>query len=231
MADASSLPKVKRTNRRTALLTWAFLGTFIVVLMVVIGMLLTGNLFNTEPQTDSQRDYQLLLDGLKRNPKNAAVLMTLAETEYDMGRKRDARDHAGQAIKYGPTEPGIQLRYAGLMVRDKKLDVATKAVEAEIKSTGGKSAEAFFLLAQIQADQENYDEAIKTMKSGLDIAPTAADMRVTYGEILEKAGKEKRAIAQYTEALRFLPGDEGAIAGLKRLGAPVPSPAESPHGQ
>jgi predicted Zn-dependent protease len=104
-------------------------------------------------------------------------------------------------------------------------------VERELAVTNNKSAEAFFLLGQIQAEQKKYDEAIKSMDKGLDLAPQAADMRVVYGEILEKAGKDKRAIAQFTEALRFLPGDEGAIAGLKRLGAPVPAPTGSPHGQ
>ncbi len=231
MADTSSLPKVKRANRRTSVLTWAFLGTFIVVLAVVVGLLLTGNLFSPEPKTDAQRDYELLIDGLKKNPKNAALLMTLAETEWELGRKGDARDHAEKAIKNGGTESGIQLRYAQIMIQDNKLDAATKAVERELLVTEGNSPEPYFLLAQIQADQEKYDEAIKTMSKGLDIAPTAADMRIVYGEILEKAGKEKRAIAQFTEALKYLPGEEGAIAGLKRLGAPIPAAAESPHGQ
>ncbi|PKQ17162.1 MAG: hypothetical protein CVT67_01605 [Actinobacteria bacterium HGW-Actinobacteria-7] len=231
MADASSLPKVKRANRRTTVLTWAFLGTFIVVLAVIIGLLLTGTLFNTEPKTDTERDYQLLLDGLKRNPKNAALLMTLAETEWDLGRKGDARSHAEKAIANGAKESGIQLRYAQLMIKDNKLDIATKAVERELVVTEYKAAEPYFLLAQIQAEQKKYDEAIKTMDKGLKIIPTAADMRVTYGEILEKADKKKRAIAQYTEALKYLPGNEDAIAGLKRLGAPIPAPAESPHGQ
>lgn len=231
MADSSSLPKVKRANRRTTVITWAFLGTFIVLLAVIVGLLLTGNLFSTEPKTSAERDYELLLDGLKRNPKNPAVLMTLAETEYDLGRKGDAREHAEKAIEYAKNEPGIQLRYASLMIRDGKEDVAVKAVERELAVTNNKSAEAFFLLGQIQSEQKKYDEAVKSMDKGLDLAPQAADMRIVYGEILEKAGKDKRAIAQFTEALRFLPNDEDAVAGLKRLGAPIPAPGESPHGQ
>jgi predicted TPR repeat methyltransferase len=56
-------------------------------------------------------------------------------------------------------------------------------------------------------------------------------MLIVYGDILEKSGKKKQAIAQYKQALRFLPNDPKAAAALKRLGAKVPSSTtEAPNG-
>jgi tetratricopeptide (TPR) repeat protein len=228
MADSKALPKVKRVDKRTSTLTWVVLGAFIVVLAVFIGLLLNGTIFSSQPKSDAERDYEVLLQGLKQKPNDPVLLMTVAEIEYELGRKGDAWAHADKALKKGAGTAGLQLRYAALKIKDDKIDDALKAVQREIV-IDEKSAEALFLLSQLLAEKKDYDGAIKAMDKALVMQPQAADMRIVYGEILEKADKKKRAIAQYKEALKYLPNSPQAVEGLKRLGAEVPTSTPSPH--
>lgn len=223
MTLANELPKVQRRDGKNPVAMWILLG-MIVLLVVVIGVLLTsGPLFDQGPQSDLERDYQLLLDALKTNPKDPAILMTLAEVEYELGKKADAFEHAEKAMANAKGRSGFALRYAQLLVREERLEDAKKQLLAEIKLSGKNSAEPYFLMAQIERDQKKYDKAIEHMQQGLKLAPQAADMVIVYGEILEKAGKKKQAIEAFKTALRYLPNDEAAIAGLKRLGSEVPT--------
>lgn len=228
MADSKTLPKVKRVDKRTSTVTWIVLGAFIVLLVVFIALLLNGTIFSSQPQSDAERDYEVLLGLLKQKPNDPVLLITVAEVEYDLGRKGDAWAHADKALQKGAKMPGLQLRYAQLKIRDEDYDDALKAIQKEI-ALDENSAEPLFLLAQLLAEQGEYDGAIKAMDKALVKEPQAADMRIVYAGILEKADKKKRAIAQYKEALKFLPNSPKAVEGLKRLGAEVPTSTPSPH--
>jgi len=59
--------------------------------------------------------------------------------------------------------------------------------------------------------------AIEDVLLALELAPGQASMRVTLGDLYAKSNQKELAKAAYTEALRFIPDDEQALAGLKRL--------------
>ena len=89
----------------------------IAVLVVGIGLLLfSGDLFDSQPNSQPERDYQLLVDGLKEDPENTAVLMTLAETEMQLGREDEAQRACREGLGARADTPGIPLRYANIMV-------------------------------------------------------------------------------------------------------------------
>lgn len=228
---AGSLPKARRVGGVNTQVIIVLAVAVAALVGLLVWMLLGGSLFNGEPASDLERDYQLLLKGLAANPKDPSTLMTLAEVEYDLGKKADAFDHAEKSLDNSAEQPYFHLRYATLLVRDDRLDDATKALQREIEITGTTKAEPYFLLAQIQAEKKLYDEAIKTMQQGLTIDVTAADMGIVYGQILEQAGRKDDAVDAYQKALKFLPGDEEAIAGLKRLGVEYEEPTSTvdPH--
>lgn len=212
-------------------------GTALILTAALVYLLVTGSFFDSEPRTDVERDYQMLLAGLSDNPDDPAILMTLAEVEYELGKKSDALEHAAAAIAVSEKQPFYNLRHATLLAREDRLDEAEKALDAEIEITGTTKPEPYFLLAQVQAQTGRTDEAIDTMEQGLIIDPAAADMGILYGELLEKAGRDTEAIEAFEKALRFLPGNEAAIAGLERLGVQyeeptsTPDPHSSPEGQ
>jgi len=201
---------------------WALVAV-ISLLAVVIGLLVTsGSLFSTEPTSDLERDYQLLLEGLKANPENSAVLMSLAEVEYDLGKKADAMDHADKAVEVDPDNDAIQVRYSQLLIREERIDDARAVLEKLTEDNDMLGDETvFFLLAQIEREAENYDTAIEHMSRAVELEPVNGDFRVVFGGIYEKADMKDEAIEQYEEALRFLPNNEEAMAGLRRLGVEV----------
>ncbi len=226
---AGALPKVRRVGGSNRAVVLVLAVTVVVLTGVLVYLLLNGGLFSGEPRSALERDYDLLVQGLNNNPADPATLMSLAEVEFDMGKTEDAFRHAREAVKNAEKQPFYNLRLATLYVRDGQLDLAEKHVRAEIKITGVSKAEPYFLLAQILAENANYDEAIKAMQTGLRIDPAAADMGIVYAQILEKAGRKGEAIDNYKKALKFLPGNEEAIAGLRRLGVEYSEPTATPN--
>lgn len=228
---SNTLPKARRVGERPNRLMYILVGVIIALIIAVAVLLTTNVLASLEPRTDAERDYQILLDALKENPESPEVLLTLAEAEFELGAEEQAFEHADKAIEFGKDTPGLRMRYASLLVRAGEEKQARKLVVDEIALGTVGDAEPYFLLAQIDRSLGDDESALENMEKGLTIAPTAADMRIVHAEILAANGKKDEAIAEFQQALRFLPGDERAQEGLKRLGVTPPSTeTTSPHG-
>lgn len=223
------LPRVVRTTARITPLTWVLVVVIAALLTALAVLIASGPL--AERSDDADRDYRLLTDGLKENPDDPAVLMTLAEAEFRMGKVTDALRHAKKAVAQAGDTPGYRLRYAGLLLQDHQEKVARPLVEDEIALGTPGDPEPYFLLAQIEWNLRDDAAALENMRKGLAIAPQAADMIILYADMLAESGDEDAAIAQYREALRFLPGDSRAEQGIRELGGvpPTSKDATSPH--
>jgi tetratricopeptide (TPR) repeat protein len=226
---ADNLPKARRVDQGSHTIVYVLIGVVVVLILVIVGLLLGGDLFDDQPQSILERDYELLLEGLAENPDDPSVLMTLAEVEYELGKTSDAVGHAQRAYEVGVDVAGIPYRYAQIMVQENELGMAREALEAEIElDERGANPEPLFLMAQVEREDGNIEVAIVRMEEGLQIAYYAADMRILYAEMLEEAGRDEDAIAQLREALRFLAADSvdspeaygrtRAIEALERLG-------------
>lgn len=230
---STQLPKVRRvggTDQRLVQILIAVVGILIVAVAVI---LFGGPLFDDSPKTADERDIRLLINGLKSHPNDATVLMTLAETEYRLGKKADAMEHAAKAAKAGAKMVGIPRRYAQLLLQQDKLDDARKWAQTEIGlDKAGTNIEARFLLAQILFKKGERKEALAMMKKALDADYMSADMRIVYAKMLAEAGKKKEAVAEYKEAMRFLPNDQRIVDGLAQLGVKVDKTEKvsDPHG-
>ena len=201
------------------------------VLIVVVGvMLFGGSVFDQTPRTELERDYEMLLQALETYPDEPSVLMTLAEVEYEMGRRRDAMDHAARASEVATAVPNINLRYAQLLMQEDRLEEAEAFALREAELVGRSSGRPQFLLAQILREQGRLDEALEMMAVATQIDYFAADKKVLYAEMLVEAGREDEAIEQFQEARRFLPEDQRIIDGLEALGVEVePYDGTNPH--
>lgn len=227
----SRLPRARRVGAADSRVMYALVGVAAVLIIAIGTILFGGPLFDNTPKTDTERDYDVLLKALSRDPKNVAVLMTLAETEYRLGKKTEALDHAKQGAELATSTAGIPMRYAQLLVQEGKLADAQKWTEADLKLRKSNDSEPRFLLAQILHDRGKTKEALAQMERGLKVSYQAADMRIVYAEMLADAGKKKDAEKQFREALRYLPDNERALKGLKDLGvsAEQTGTVESPH--
>lgn len=224
---AHKLPKVRRRSGSSKAVT-AVLGGAALLLVVVIGYLLSsGDLFSNEPRTDAERDYQLLLEGVKKNPRDPAVLMTLAEAEWKLGKKSEAIDHGRRAVDNAAARPGFRLRLAGLLLLDDQRKEARRFIDDEIALKTPGDPEPYFLRAQLNRVEKKYDDALADMKKALTMSPTSADMIILYADILAEAGEKEAAIDQYRSALRYLPGDARAVKGLEALGEKAPPSSET----
>lgn len=215
---SGSLPKAKRVGGANKTVVWVLSGVAVVLVGALAYLLISSPLFSKEARTDVDRDYQLLLEGAQKNPKDPAIQMTLAETEFRMGKKDDGLERADRALKLADKQAGYRTRYATLLVQVEELKRANVLLVEEIAIAGEKDPEPHFLLAQVLSELGDDEEAIKTMQSGLRLNPNAADMRIAYGRILENAKRKDEAIAQYQLALKYLPGDRAALDALDRLG-------------
>lgn len=227
----TTLPKARSVHRRQRVLMWVF-GAAIAGLLITIGLLIFGGpLFSNAPKSGLERDYLVLAAALKDKPKDPAVLMTLAETEYELGKKKDALDHAARAVEYAEGKPDYSIRYAQILLLDGDLSKAEEMARKEIKlDTNKENAGARFILGQILFAEGKTDDAIQLMEQGLELDYTAADMRVIYAEMLAKAGKKDRAVEEYQTALKFLPDSQRAIDGLAALGVTYEATATAdPH--
>ncbi len=214
--------KARRVRGGTPPLVYALIGVVLFLIVVIAVLLFSDGFFSNEPKSQAERDYQLLLAGLKENPEDPAVLMTIAEVEMDLGKESEAREHAEKAWEFGSETPGIPFRYAQVMLQLDDLEAAKKGVDKAIELDVQKgNAEPRFLLAQITRAEGDLEGAIVIMGEALEIGYMAADMRILYAEMLEEAGRTDEAIEQYKEALRYLPGDARAIDALERLGVTV----------
>jgi len=202
-------------------LLWALGGVVVLLVIVLVYLLSSTTLFVGEPTSDLERDRQLLLEGLKSNPDDPAVLITLAEVEFDLGKTGDSFEHGSKAAKLAPQDAPIQRRYAQLLIQDERYDEAMEILETLVlnaEDTGEIDVETQFLLGQIAREQGDTDLALKYLSVAVAGSPVAADIRLVYAGVLEEAGKDADAILQYQAVLKFIPDSAEAIAGLKRLG-------------
>ncbi len=219
---SKALPSAQRVGGETSPVIFALIGMVVILLSVIVFMLVSGSLFDDQPSSVAERDYQVLLDGLAKYPDDPTVLMTLAEAEFDLGKNDDAIEHASRAWEFGSEMVGIPRRYAQMMMLVGDFEAAREGVEQEIAlDTAGDNAEPLFLMAQIKRAEGDIEGALEVMEQALEISYMAADMRIIYAEILEEAGRTDDAIAEYEQALRYLPGDERATGALERLGVTV----------
>jgi tetratricopeptide (TPR) repeat protein len=155
--------------------------------------------------------------------------MSLAEVEYEMGRRGDAFRHADDALAGGSERATINMRYAMLLIRDERASEARPLLEAEV-AIDSTNAEAHFLLGQVLREEGELEAALSSLEEALRLNPINGDYRLGYADTLALAGRREEAIAGYASVLAVLPGDERAIAGLEAMGVEYePDETVDPH--
>jgi len=76
-------------------------------------------------------------------------------------------------------------------------------------------------LAFLYRDRGDYEKQIEMLTVGIEGRPTIADLFIFRGWARLGQGDNEGAIEDFNEALRFLPGDEEALAGLEEAGGSV----------
>jgi tetratricopeptide (TPR) repeat protein len=92
------------------------------------------------------------------------------------------------------------------------------------------TAELLTYRARAAAGLKKYDKALEALDFALQSSPGASDILVLRAAVHIQAGDKKAAIADFREALTYIPDYQPALDGLKALGAkPASSTATTPH--
>ena len=166
--------------------------------------------------------------------QKASVLYQAVSQAARANEPAKAKDPATQLTdRYGGTAyaPRGALLYAKLLYDSGDKAGAKAQLQWVIDHAGEEELKAIarYRIAQIQLDDKQYDEAIKTLDARTDEAFAAvyADLR---GDILAAAGKNADARAAYQTALAKLDAKSGyrgyVQAKLDALGGPIAPQAE-----
>ena len=226
------------------LMAYIAAGLVILFLVTVMGALITGVTAPTGPRTAAERDLMVASDQVKQGAvgeayapyinalvatgdvsqarvalaqARASAVGTSPVTDLDLAEARilsaeknynDAAAMAGKAMK------GYQAQYDQLVARG-----GAAASTAENVGLKGGYYEAALVKAYADVNQRKYSDAVAAFDIYMKQNPTAADILVDRGnakaDMKDRSGAEK----DFRAALKFVPYDTEAKAGLKKIGA------------
>ena len=226
------------------LMAYGAAGLVILFLVTVIGALITGVTAPTGPRTVAERDLMVASDQVNQGAVGEAYapyINALTGTG-DLGQARVVLAQARASIVGTMPFTALDLSEARLLTAEKKYseaaamaDKAMKGYQAQYDKAiaqGGKAAtqarqlgraagfyESVLVKAYAYVNLRRYGDAVKAFDIYIKARPTAADILVDRGnakaEMKDKAGAEK----DFREALKYVPYDTEAKAGLKKIGA------------
>ena len=213
------------------------LALIIVVLVTATAMIIYFMTAEKAPRTAVERDTAAAEIAVRERPSDASAWQTLAYAYARGGRYDDAltairrgRESTKEQSLLLPEAEVLRIagRYAdAVVVYDSAIVVLSKeeseAIAARAKAGVAMSApsgsliRAYFGRGLTRNAMGDTEAAIEDVLLALELAPGQASMRVTLGDLYAKSNQKELARAAYTEALRFIPDDAQALAGLKRL--------------
>jgi tetratricopeptide (TPR) repeat protein len=225
-------------------MTYAAYGLVIQMLATVLGVLVTGVAAPSGPRTAAEQRL-LLAEAQVRQPGArgdswAPYIDALVNTG-DLAGARVALAQARATADASASAPQVDLSEARLLKAETRYTAAIIAAQRAIDSirseykrrveAGGATAtatlaaglgatyyEAVLVQAYSFVDLRRWTEAVAQFDAYIKANPTASDIFVDRGnakvELKDTAGAEK----DFRQALRFVPYDAGAKAGLKRIG-------------
>jgi len=245
-APAASAPQAPRKPKKKSMLKdpvvlWLSIfaaGLVIVYFITVASALLMGVLGSSEPKSKAERDLQVTAIKTQTSPKDTAawrqyVLALIADRQFT--KAQNVIDQA-KVLKATGTEDML-LAQAELYYAKKDYTQAIKTAEevrAKLQKTleeaqGMKGApqgmvvndnswQALLLIGEAHVQLKDNEAALKAFDEYLAEFKTSSDVFVRRGDLRAEMGDKAGAEADYREALRYIPNDAAALAGLKQIG-------------
>jgi len=222
----------------------AAIAIVVLVLATVLGVLAMGVISPTGPRSLTEKELAVAGAAVAAGSKNPAewgdyIAALIANEQYFRAERAIAE---GRRSVDDSATADFDLAEARLLAARKRnpqaikvLDKAMKQMEAAHKKAlkaGGTAAmtarveglpdnhdEAVLLKAYILVDMEQYAKAVKQFDVYLKQYPRAADILIDRANAKAQSKDLKGAEKDFRAALRYVPDDEEALAGLKKIGA------------
>jgi tetratricopeptide (TPR) repeat protein len=236
-AAAEDAPLPVEPDRVSAWLLRVSLALIIAVLATAAAMVVFFVTVEKAPRTAVERDIAAAEIAVRERSSDPAAWQALA---YAYARAQRF-DDAVEVSQRGRSSTGAQilllseadaLRAAGqykssLAVYDEAVTALSEEESAAVAArkkqgiatptSNNSLVSAFYGRALARRETGDISGAIADVTIALEFAPRQSEILVTLGELQEKSGATAKAEAAYREALRFIPDDAAALAGLKRL--------------
>ncbi|MDZ4803701.1 MAG: tetratricopeptide repeat protein [Candidatus Eisenbacteria bacterium] len=164
-----------------------------------------GNLFGRARQYDrAQRAYRRYLDIV---PNDVAALISLAETELDLGQPTGALEAVERALAADSSSArarSVRVR-AGLRSPDKAVRIEAVRQFAALPDTVGWTATDWTALATGQTDAGNDAAAETSLRQLLALEPESAESWFQYGLLDMNAGRPDSARVRFEKSLSIKP--------------------------
>jgi len=231
-------------DRSTRLLLWAVFAAVLMLAALVAYAWLSGAFGTEAPRTAEERSLAVTAATILATPGDGSAYAIRAETFYRLGRKAEAYQVLDQGEKaVGKTEPGLLFV---LRTRTALLNNDGNFAEAEKVGIRGMTASDDYLgqqgaalakkgvtgintnmqdresvdmavqLATAYMGEKKYAKAIELYNYALKLEPLSGDVLTQRGFVFLASGDKAKAKADFTEALKYLPNDPQATAGLKQ---------------
>lgn len=170
----------------------------------------------------------LLLEEIKRRPRQAAAHDQLGVLYLDQHRVEEALTHLQRAAQLAPDDALVQNNLGFALMTAGRSDDAIAVLREALRLDGSNRQVRNNLgFALVGAGRD--DEALRVFRAGLP----EADARYNLGLGLEMRGDAQAAVDQYAQVVASWPTHQPSVEGLKRLRPddlhriPVPMPAPS----
>lgn len=220
MADYSAVEKRLKQKRQRRLVSYlAYASAFLVIVIIAFlaYMFYSSFVIPQAPQSPAEQEYALVQAMLKKEPQRPDLLLRLAQAEIEMGKTTDAVQHMQKAIKLRPYAPMLHYIMGQAYQARGDQKQAIKYFMQELKITQDKNELAAFDLGRIYYEQKNYDKALEYLLLASKRMSPYAELHYYLGLTYEAKKDKDRAIAEYTEALQYVPDHRDSVEALIRL--------------
>lgn len=222
-------------------MTFLSIGLVLLFLVTIVSAMVTGVLGSGVASSGLQRDLTILAQEAALNPSNPAIWHLYVSALITDGQYRKAQsviDSTSKTLnqasnqdmltaqaelffatkKYDKavtTADDVRTKLKKYYDQAKKNDNSPESLGQEISDNYGQ---ALIIKAEALSKLGRNAEAIKALDEYLKANTGAADILTRRGELKILVGDKKGAEADFRSTLKYIPGDPGALAGLKKIG-------------
>jgi Flp pilus assembly protein TadD len=150
---------------------------------------------------------KVMLEALEQKyPENTEVLNLLAEAQLACGDKAGAQTSALHSLKLQELQPKIQHFVGHLDLEAGHLDQAIHHFSQSI-AQDPKDADVYMDLSEAYIQQRDFESALKTLDSAIDLAPEDIRPLISQANLLRNGKDYTRAETRLRKAAEIAPND------------------------
>jgi len=169
-------------------------------------------------RANGERDRAIaLIEGtLKHRPKSIDLRLVLSSLQIEAGNMEAAGEQLREAVKADPTQLPLRYQLANFELRNGNVDAAQKTFEQAVAATPD-SDDARLVLAEFLATHRSREAGESALRGMIAKDEDNLKLRLGLAALLERAGADKEALAEYQEVITRGKDSPDVITARNRL--------------